>query len=238
MMICDAEAPINYAMPDGGESGAFDFEATLANGARITVPAQKRGGDSGGAPHMSRFVRDSDTVPQTAEYGGDSDTVPQNARAARRGFDREGARRDDENVERTVDYTVTRDGGGILSYYRDEYVYRKGDAHGLTARTSKTIDLKNCRRLRLNDILKTPAERLNLLNEIIRRAKANAAQNPALYFEDYERLIKEKLNPKNFYLSDNAIVVYFQQYDIGSYSSGILAFSVPLNTLKSPRPTL
>ncbi|MDR2090141.1 MAG: RsiV family protein [Clostridiales bacterium] len=133
-----------------------------------------------------------------------------------------------DRIEKNISYTVTYDKNDVLSFYRDEYVYREGDAHGLTTRASKTVDLKNCKTLMLGDFFKTPKERAGIITEIIRQARQNAAKNPAFYFDGYENLIKEKFDPKNFYLSgENAVTIYYPPYDIAPYSSGIPEFSIP-----------
>ncbi|MDR2046423.1 MAG: DUF3298 and DUF4163 domain-containing protein [Clostridiales bacterium] len=129
--------------------------------------------------------------------------------------------------ERGISYKVTYEQNGVLSFYRDEYVYKDGDAHGLTTRTSKTVDLNDCKTLTLDDFFKTRKERGALLDAITRQAEQNAKSNSVVYFENYKRLIKEKFKPDNFYLSGDKVVIYYQQYDIAPYSSGIIEFSVP-----------
>ena len=47
-----------------------------------------------------------------------------------------------------------------------------------------------------------------------------------IYFENYCCLTSHNFRVENYYIADNMIVVYYQQYDIAPYSSGILNFFV------------
>ncbi|MEA4987263.1 MAG: RsiV family protein, partial [Anaerovorax sp.] len=52
-------------------------------------------------------------------------------------------------------------------------------------------------------------------------------KEPEIYFDDYETLVVETFNPKNFYCTPEGVVVYYLQYDIAPYSSGIREFLIP-----------
>ena len=47
------------------------------------------------------------------------------------------------------------------------------------------------------------------------------------YFEDYSKLVTETFNEDSFYLTQEGVVIYFGQYDIAPYSSGIRTFTIP-----------
>lgn len=46
------------------------------------------------------------------------------------------------------------------------------------------------------------------------------------YFENYCELVLETFRLENYYIIPNGIVIYFQQYDIAPYSSGIPIFYI------------
>jgi len=48
-----------------------------------------------------------------------------------------------------------------------------------------------------------------------------------IYFDDYEKNVANYFNPKSFYLVPDGIVIYFQQYEIAPYASGIPQFTIP-----------
>lgn len=62
--------------------------------------------------------------------------------------------------------------------------------------------------------------------KILKEINSQIAINPDIYFENTCKLVLDAFNPNNFYLVPNGIVIYFQQYDIAPYSSGIRTFTI------------
>ncbi len=119
-------------------------------------------------------------------------------------------------------FEITFNNNNIVSLYIDEYVFT-GGAHGDTIRTSQTWNLLKGTLMPLESFYpNNPYFLLDILKEI----NAQIASNPEIYFEDACNLVLETFNPNNFYLTTNSIVMYFQQYDIAPYSSGIRTFNV------------
>ncbi len=120
-------------------------------------------------------------------------------------------------------YRVTYNDGCILSLYEERYEFT-GGAHGSTVRESQTWNLQKCSRIRLRDLFgcAEPCKEV-----ILREVRRQIAQNPALYFENADALAAETLNEDSFYCTPQGIVVYYQQYDIAPYSSGIREFLLP-----------
>ena len=48
-------------------------------------------------------------------------------------------------------------------------------------------------------------------------------------FDDYPELLRSTFQAGNFYLTPEGIVIYYQQYDIAPYSSGITEFLLPFS---------
>lgn len=111
----------------------------------------------------------------------------------------------------------------VISLYTDKYEFT-GGAHGNTVRSSQTWNLQGCRRLRLGELFGCG---LNPKQYILEFAKKQVEKEPDIYFENYEELLKENFNEKNFYCTQRGIVFYYQQYDIAPYSSGIREFLIP-----------
>ena len=119
-------------------------------------------------------------------------------------------------------FVVTYDYFNILSLYFDEYTFT-GGAHGSTIRSSQTWNLLQGRMLTLASFFpRNPYFMLDILKEI----NMQIAKEPDIYFDNTCNLVLETFNPKSFYLVPNGIVIYFQQYDIAPYSSGIRTFTV------------
>lgn len=123
--------------------------------------------------------------------------------------------------EAVMNYTVTKNEDYLLSTFFDQYVFT-GGAHGNTIRSSINWDLQNGKVLSLSDLCDPKI----ILGEIIESAHLQAKENPFLYFENYEELLIKYFNEDNFYLTQTGISVFYQQYEIGPYASGIIVFDV------------
>lgn len=118
---------------------------------------------------------------------------------------------------------ITYNDSPIISLYQDEYTFT-GGAHGSTIRTSQNLNLKDNTRFTLSDVYSNnPNYIFYILKEINRQIQEKGAE---YYFDNYCSLILETFNPNQFYLEPNNVVVYFQQYDIAPYSTGIPTFKI------------
>lgn len=122
-------------------------------------------------------------------------------------------------------FEVTCNRSCIISLYFDNYQYT-GGAHGVTPRTSQTWNLQTGQRLKLSELFECLCDYKAYIK---RRVIAEIKKNPAIYFEDYEQLVEQTFDINSFYCTPKGVVVYFQQYDIAPYSSGIREFLLPYN---------
>lgn len=126
-----------------------------------------------------------------------------------------------------ADFYVTYNRNCILSLYFDLYEYT-GGAHGSTVRTSDTWDISLSRLVSLSDLFPPGTNvRDYYIREIAERIKHESQNGYMMYFENYEDMIKQYLNLNNFYLTYDGVVIYFQQYEIAPYASGIPEFLIP-----------
>ena len=116
-----------------------------------------------------------------------------------------------------MNYQITYNSGCITSLYMDTYTYM-GGAHQELERISDTWDFSTGKQLHLDDIsgLQTAIEQ-----QIAERLK----ESPGSYFEDYPYLLRNKFNQNHFFLRPGYIVIYYQQYEIAPYATGIPEFS-------------
>lgn len=126
-----------------------------------------------------------------------------------------------------VNYKITYNAGCITSLYLEKYTYM-GGTHGETVRTSDTWDFKTGRRLSLGNFypLSTASRQrlfMNIGGQIAERQKAS----PSSFFDDYISLLQKTFNPKNYYLTPEGFVIYYQQYDIAPYAAGLPEFLFP-----------
>lgn len=120
------------------------------------------------------------------------------------------------------DYHITYNENNMISLYSNEYIF-SGGAHGNTIRTSQTWNLNYQRMIPLYYFFdNNPYFIINVLKKINNQIK----ENPENYFDNYCDLVLQTFNEKNFYITQKNIIIYFQQYDIAPYSSGIPTFEV------------
>lgn len=75
-----------------------------------------------------------------------------------------------------------------------------------------------------------------ITGEVIRQIRTQMQNGEGDYFEDYEKNAVEEFDPGQFYLTPEGVVVYYQQYAIAPYSSGIPVFLIPYSKrLREPR---
>lgn len=121
------------------------------------------------------------------------------------------------------EFEVTYSQSCIISLYMDQYEYT-GGAHGATVRQSQTWNLQKCGLVKLCRLVQCPP---GCREYIFKKVEAQIAKNPEIYFENYHELIRETFNENSFYCTPQGIVVYYQQYDIAPYASGIREFKIP-----------
>ena len=113
--------------------------------------------------------------------------------------------------------------GCIISLYTDRYEYT-GGAHGNTLRESQTWDLSQCGVTDLATLVQCPPD---FKTYTLAAVQDQIENEPDIYFDNYQELITQTFNEDSFYVNKKGIVVYYQQYDIAPYSSGIREFLLP-----------
>ncbi len=122
--------------------------------------------------------------------------------------------------EALLTYEITYLESCIISLYFDRYEYT-GGAHGITTRDSQTWNLQRNDMIKINRLINCPPDyKSYILGEI----KNEIERDKEAYFEDYEELVAESFDSSSFYCTPRSVVVYFQQYDIAPYASGIREF--------------
>ncbi len=124
-------------------------------------------------------------------------------------------------------YTITYNENCVTSLFTDQYTYL-GGAHGDTVRDSQTWDFETGNQLKLSDYFpnsKTFTE--FIISEINKQITGREKANPSTYFEDFPSLVRGNFSIESFYVTPDGIVIYYQQYDIAPFSTGIPEFFFP-----------
>ena len=120
--------------------------------------------------------------------------------------------------ENYLGYYVTRNTGGIFSITFTESFYT-GGAHPYGDRISITYDTKTGQELKLSGVLKKSQEETNQF--VIDKFNEK--------YSDYELWdLEEEAPDVSFCISDDYLVIYFQQYQIGPYAMGFPEVEIPL----------
>lgn len=124
-------------------------------------------------------------------------------------------------------YEITKNEDNIVSLYSDEYIF-SGGAHGNTIRTAQTWNLKTGNLLELKDFFKdNPYYIIDILKTINNQIEEQIKnEGEGIYFDNYCQLVLDSFRLENFYLYKNFVVIFFQQYDIAPYSTGIPTFYI------------
>ena len=127
------------------------------------------------------------------------------------------------------DYTITYNQNSIVSLYSDEYIY-SGGAHGNTIRSSQNWNINFAKQFSLESLFDNDCNYiLDILKDINNQIEEQIANGSNQYFDNYCSLVLNTINLDNFYLNPGYITIFFQQYDIAPYSSGIPTFNIQYN---------
>ncbi|MEQ8200299.1 MAG: protease inhibitor I42 family protein [Syntrophomonadaceae bacterium] len=112
----------------------------------------------------------------------------------------------------------------LLSLYVDYYTFT-GGAHGNTDRRPYNLDLHSGQPLGLADIFQNGYDYRGIIN---REISARIAAEPENYFTGSMGFTGIN-DEQSFYIKDGQLVIYFAQYEIAPYATGIPEFAIPLS---------
>lgn len=123
-------------------------------------------------------------------------------------------------------YTITYNQGSIISLYSDEYEFT-GGAHGNTVRTSQNWNLATCKQIPLSYFFPYDSYyMITILKQVNEQIAEQLKTNPTQYFDNYCQLVLEYFGLDQYYITPDSLIVFYQQYDIAPYSSGIPTFPI------------
>jgi len=128
-------------------------------------------------------------------------------------------------------YKITFNQDCVISLYFDKYQYM-GGAHGSTIRVSDTWNIQSGNRIMLYNMFNSTVKYIQyILIRINRQIEIQLnTDEKFMYFDNYERKVFMSFDINNFYLTKYGVVIYFQQYDIAPYASGIPEFMIPYHS--------
>lgn len=124
-------------------------------------------------------------------------------------------------------YTITWNSRCNVSLFMEEYTFM-GGAHGSTIRTSDTWNFKTGKKMFLKDFYgENSLLRENIIKNIEHQITEKVKTAPESFFDNYAKLLRDKINLNSFYAVPDGIIIYFQQYDIAPYAAGFPEFLLP-----------
>lgn len=133
--------------------------------------------------------------------------------------------------EAVQNFEITYNREPFLSMYFDQYTFR-GGAHGETQRFGFTFNTSTGRQMELNQFFRSQGYLREVHQEIIRQIRRQVAQNPGIYFPDYERNVIRYFNEENYYLTRTGFAFFYPAYTIAPGATGIPVFIVPYRLLR------
>lgn len=132
------------------------------------------------------------------------------------------------SYEFNINYQITYNTDCITSLFFETYTYM-GGAHGSTIRSSDTWNFASGKKLELRDFYPRHTGFVTEIQENIKQQISNRLEiQPASFFPDYAKLLQDSFDTRRYYLTPDGIILYYQQYDIAPYSSGIPEFLLPV----------
>lgn len=123
-------------------------------------------------------------------------------------------------------YEITENNALFISLYSDEYTFT-GGAHGNTIRTSQNFNVQIGREIPLQYFYPNDENYvIKILQSINKQIKEQIENGTNQYFDNYCELLLQTINLNSYFVKNSKVNIYFQQYDIAPYSSGIPVFEI------------
>jgi hypothetical protein len=107
------------------------------------------------------------------------------------------------------------------------YDYPFGAAHGMPVKKHAHIDLKTGKFYQLKDLFKPETDYVKVISQIIGEQIKKDDQYSYVFPDVYQGIKVDQ----PFFISEGALNVYFEPYDIAPYAAGFPTFRIPLNEI-------
>ncbi|WP_152393086.1 WG repeat-containing protein [Paenibacillus guangzhouensis] len=127
------------------------------------------------------------------------------------------------------DFDVTFYKGDLLQLQLTGYNYPIGAAHGMPTMTYAIINLTNGHMYALKDLFKPDSDYVNELSRIIGQQIKEDPQYSYVFPGSYTGIKPDQ----PFFVSEDALHIYFAPYEIGPYAAGFPTFTIPFASIMS-----
>ncbi|MEK8129306.1 WG repeat-containing protein [Paenibacillus filicis] len=127
----------------------------------------------------------------------------------------------------TGDFEVGFYRGQLLSLKLEGYNYPFGAAHGMPTRIYAHVDLTTGAFYALKDLFKPGSDYVKVLSDIIGRQIKEDPQYDYVFPDTYKGIAPDQ----PFYVTEDALHIYFNPYDIAPYVAGFVTFRIPFKEI-------
>lgn len=130
-----------------------------------------------------------------------------------------------ENKKYTGGYSVKLNKRGTLCILIEIYIHEKGEGHGKTIRTPINISLKDSRVYHIEDLFSRKIKRSNFMSMVSDFIKERIKFMGLKLTKEFEGIQMDQ----EYYLTEDALVVYFQMEDYTAFEAGFPEFIIPFS---------
>jgi hypothetical protein len=127
----------------------------------------------------------------------------------------------------TGDFNVTYFRKQLLALELNGYNYPFGAAHGMPTRVYAHVDLVSGKFYSLEDLFKKNSKYVQELSRIVGEQIKNDPQYSYVFPDSYKGIKPDQ----PFYVTTDALYLYFNPYDIGPYAAGFPTFKIPFSQI-------
>lgn len=129
----------------------------------------------------------------------------------------------------SMTYEVKKSSDAVVSVLLSTHTYT-GGAHGHSVYKAVNFDLNSAMSIDMQYVTGVPADDYVpfIMEYILEKMKK---EPEGTYFSTEDDVLDSVFDEKQFFITESGITVFFQEYDIAAYSSGVQLFEIPYNDL-------
>jgi hypothetical protein len=127
------------------------------------------------------------------------------------------------------DFDITLFKKNLLEIEMTGYNYPAGAAHGMPTQVYSHINVTNGAMYALKDLFKPGSNYVKVLSDIVGEQIKTDPQYDYVFPDTYKGIKPDQ----PFFVTQDALHLYFQPYDIGPYAAGFPTFKIPFEEIKS-----
>lgn len=127
------------------------------------------------------------------------------------------------------DFNVELFKKNLLVLELEGYNYPIGAAHGMPTKIYAHVDLESGKLYELKDLFKKNSNYVKVLSDIIEKQIKNNKEYSYVWLDSYKGIKEDQ----PFYVTEDALYIYFYPYDIAPYAAGFPTFKIPFEDIMS-----